>query len=55
MKKFIITQDQVKIFMEYLGQRPYNEVHMGVEMLNNLPEHPEKKKSGEVKAPPVKK
>jgi len=50
MKNFLITKEQVDLFLKYLGQKPHDEVQQGINLLKNLPEHKEK---GEVKAPPV--
>jgi len=52
MKQFLITEQQLQLFLDYLSQRPHKEVEAGIVMLKNLPEHEGK---GEVKAPPVKK
>lgn len=42
MKKFIITNDQAQMLLNYLVTRPYNEVHLAInEIRFNMPPLPE--------------
>lgn len=37
MKKYIITEENIKALINYLASRPFAEVHQGIQMLSSLP------------------